>query len=366
MKHWGVAVLAGFLLWGFAATVRVATAPVKTSQQSAAPPPSQPPQPAPPAPAPKKSRFALDDEDEKKPQEAGEAGQKKSRFALEDEEETKKPEPSGNAYIGTPKCVKCHQKQAKAYYDGPHGRLYDERAPARDLGCETCHGPGRSHDQDPGAKGRIAMFPRMAPREATAACMTCHSRSQHANWQGSVHDARNVTCVSCHSMHRAKSQRGHLKEATTVETCAACHRDKAAKLQRTSHMPVREGKMDCTSCHNPHGSSNVRMLRTGNTVNESCVTCHAEKRGPFLWEHAPVTEKCTTCHDPHGSMNNRMLVTKETMLCQRCHVGNRHPATPYDGAALLARSNRLVNRGCLNCHQTIHGSNHPSGMWFQR
>ena len=108
------------------------------------------------------------------------------------------------------------------------------------------------------------------------------------------------------------------------------------------------------------------MLRVGNYINESCTSCHAEKRGPFLWEHAAGREACSTCHDPHGSNNDRMLVVRTPMLCQRCHIGTRHPSTIYDGTALAQRSNRLVTRGCVNCHQQIHGSNHPSGNAFAR
>jgi hypothetical protein len=61
-----------------------------------------------------------------------------------------------------------------------------------------------------------------------------------------------------------------------------------------------------------------------------------------------------------------MLAARSPMLCQRCHIATRHPATPYDGVALAARSNRLIARGCMNCHQMVHGSNHPSGAFFQR
>ena len=130
-------------------------------------------------------------------------------------------------------------------------------------------------------------------------------------------------------------------------------------------MPVREGKMDCTSCHNTHGSKNVRMLRAGFTVNESCATCHADKRGPFLWEHAPVRESCVTCHDPHGSSNDRMLVAKQPFLCQRCHNHTRHPATIYD-SAVQGTSNRIFGRSCVSCHSQVHGSNHPSGNFLVR
>jgi DmsE family decaheme c-type cytochrome len=133
-------------------------------------------------------------------------------------------------------------------------------------------------------------------------------------------------------------------------------------------MPVREGKMSCSSCHSPHGSiKNVKALRTGSSVVESCVSCHAEMRGPTLWDHAPVRENCTTCHDPHGSSNDRMLVVRMPMLCQRCHIATRHPATIYDKNAITVnKSNRMFGRSCVNCHSNIHGSNHPSGQFFMR
>ncbi len=114
-------------------------------------------------------------------------------------------------------------------------------------------------------------------------------------------------------------------------------------------MPVREGAMQCTSCHNVHGSSNVRLLKAGTTIDESCQTCHADKRGPYLWEHAPVAESCVTCHDPHGSNNERMLVSKPPFLCQRCHVTSRHPPTVYEGYLLnnSSNGNKISGRSCV-------------------
>ena len=112
-------------------------------------------------------------------------------------------------------------------------------------------------------------------------------------------------------------------------------------MRRASHMPVTEGKMECSTCHNPHGATNVKLLRIGNWVNEACVSCHTEKRGPFLHEHAGTRDNCTTCHDPHGSPHERMLIAKPPMLCQRCHNHSKHPATIYDKVQVDNRSNRV-------------------------
>lgn len=274
--------------------------------------------------------------------------------------------PAEQGYVGGDTCIFCHEVQGKGYQASAHARAWNQRTPAAAQGCETCHGPGQAHVDDPGAKGRLRDFKAIAPRDASQACMSCHNREEHAQWQGSMHDSRNVTCITCHSVHAPKSETGQLKQASVTATCAQCHRDKAARLQRSAHMPVREGKMECTTCHNQHGSSNVRMLRTGSDVTSFCVTCHTEKRGPFLWEHPSVRENCATCHDPHGSSNDRMLVAKVPMLCQRCHVFSRHPSTDYDNVALASRNVHMISRGCVNCHSNIHGSNHPSGARFQR
>jgi DmsE family decaheme c-type cytochrome len=275
-------------------------------------------------------------------------------------------------------CMECHEEQGTAYYNGKHSRELDPRTPAApgpdaDAECQSCHGPGLSHMEDPGDPRLINTFKALSvagtvvePHEVAELCRTCHNREEHAMWEGGPHDSRNVTCTNCHSIHQPKSETRQLVGATVTETCAQCHRDKAMKIQRVSHMPVREGKLECSTCHNPHGSTNERQLRTGNTVNEFCTSCHAEKRGPYLWEHPPVVENCTTCHDPHGASNDRMLVARAPMLCQRCHIHSRHPATIYDATQVENKSSRVIGRACLNCHSNIHGSNHPAGWVFQR
>jgi DmsE family decaheme c-type cytochrome len=277
------------------------------------------------------------------------------------------PPAAGGDYVGEAKCLECHEDSGKAYHDSAHARARNPRTPAAAQSCETCHGPGKQHVETDG-EGPIANPLKLKPREVSEMCVSCHTRSEHSDWTGGKHDSRNMSCATCHSVHEPKSETAQLKKVTQTETCVQCHKTQVSKLHRSAHMPVREGKMECSTCHNPHGSQNVKMLREGNSINESCATCHAEKRGPFLWEHAPGRENCVTCHDPHGSNNERMLVAKTPMLCQRCHVHSRHPATIYDNTQLnVSKSNRIVGRACLNCHSQIHGSNHAtSGKVFIR
>jgi DmsE family decaheme c-type cytochrome len=126
--------------------------------------------------------------------------------------------------------------------------------------------------------------------------------------------------------------------------------------------------MNCSSCHNAHGTTGPAMLRQ-DSINENCYTCHAEKRTPVLWEHAPVRENCLTCHDPHGSLHPRMQIAKQPRVCQQCHDEARHPTQPYSDATSAPEffpNSRMFDRGCVNCHSQIHGSNHPAGMRFLR
>jgi DmsE family decaheme c-type cytochrome len=328
----GALVVAGAVVWATAVTLTAAPKPVRATSTAVAPPHQTQAQAAQARPIPTDPAARPED------------------------------------YADDDTCTTCHEAEGKSIHASLHGKAVNPRTPAglsANHTCETCHGPGKAHAES-GDKSKIRVFTAMPPRDASAVCVTCHDRGTHAMWQGSMHDARNLSCVSCHSAHNFKSPKAQLRAAGVTELCATCHRTEAAKLQRSGHMPLREGKMDCASCHNPHGSTNTRMLKIGNWVNETCVSCHTEKRGPFLWEHAPVREACNTCHDPHGSNNERMLVAKLPMLCQRCHIGTRHPSTIYDGLQLQARSNRLIGRGCVNCHAQIHGSNSPAGNTFIR
>ena len=88
-------------------------------------------------------------------------------------------------------------------------------------------------------------------------------------------------------------------------------------------MPLPEGKLSCVDCHNPHGSTTDPLLKA-NSVNEVCYACHADKRGPFLFEHAPVRENCLNCHNPHGSNFESLLNAPRPMLCQQCHATSAH------------------------------------------
>ncbi len=281
------------------------------------------------------------------------------------------PAPSGSLeFVGATTCLSCHQGQ-EHFKDTVHARAFAQLKKIEfEKSCETCHGPGSLHAAAAGDRSNpgfstIKNLKKLSAVDLEKTCFQCHQDENRVHWVGSVHERRNVSCLACHSIHNAKNDKLLLVQPRVQQVCAQCHQDIVAKINRNAHMPIEEGKMDCTSCHNPHGTATAKMLN-GNSTDETCYTCHADKRGPFLYEHPPVRENCLNCHDPHGSHNEHMLVARLPFLCQRCHITTRHPATPYDLTSINADHNKIMGDSCLNCHTNIHGSNHPSGKYFTR
>jgi DmsE family decaheme c-type cytochrome len=273
-------------------------------------------------------------------------------------------------FVGASTCLSCHQNQDH-FKDTVHARAFAQfKGIAFEQSCETCHGPGSLHAAAAGDKSNpgfftIKNFKGKSAVELEKTCFQCHQDENRMHWVGSVHEKRNVSCLACHSVHDAQEDKQLLVKPTVELVCAQCHQDIVAKVKRSAHMPIEEGKMDCTSCHNPHGSATPKMLKE-ESATATCYTCHADKRGPFVWEHPPVREDCMNCHDPHGSHNDHMLVAREPFLCQRCHITTRHVATAYDQSSINAGNNKMMGDSCTNCHSNIHGSNDPSGTLFQR
>ncbi len=280
---------------------------------------------------------------------------------------------SAPTMIGSEACKDCHQKEHAQYLTTSHGRAEQDGAALNEkMGCETCHGAGSEHaaasgdTKDPGFS-TIKRPDKLKAGEANAICLGCHKGGEQFYWQHSAHARKDVACISCHSIHASKDG-GHaklLKAENTPALCLTSHKNNHMAMGKSAHMPVGTNGMGCADCHNPHGSAGPKMIRAL-TTNELCQSCHADKRGPFLWEHSPVRENCLTCHDAHSSNNDKMLVARRPFLCQRCHNPSGHPGNLYDSVRLGTNAVQITNRSCTNCHSTIHGSNSPSGKLFTR
>lgn len=253
-------------------------------------------------------------------------------------------------------CAACHDEVTKNYEATSHARAF-AFGPKGELqagNCEACHGPRGKHVDNPGNDLIVD------DSKQSEICLQCHQGGERIYWQSGMHQAAGLSCTSCHTVMEKISSKALLSAEEEQNLCYSCHADVRAQMNKAYHHPVREGKISCSDCHNVHGTVGQNLLK-GATVNETCFGCHQEKRGPFVWEHAPVRENCANCHDVHGSNQRDLLNAKGAFLCLQCHS--------YGGHINLPRYNRTSNpygQGCVNCHTTQHGSNSPSGAKFTR
>jgi DmsE family decaheme c-type cytochrome len=287
-----------------------------------------------------------------------------------------KPEHKDMVLTGDAKCTRCHDETddypVLAIAKTPHGVRADTRTPT----CTSCHGESIAHLENPGGKAERPLPDRtfgknsQTPMEVrSAACLTCHQGGNRIHWDRGAHAENQVACTSCHRIH---TQHDAVRDRVTqTEVCFTCHKTQRAMLRWPSRHPIEEAKVVCSDCHNPHGTAGPYLLVRDN-VNDTCYTCHMEKRGPFVRTHEPVEEDCTICHNPHGSTNPNLLKVRPPFLCQSCHQGSSHHSTvpnqTLTGSPVIANA-VIMARGCLNCHTNIHGTNNPgdgSGRGFRR
>lgn len=225
------------------------------------------------------------------------------------------PSIPGAEFVGSEECATCHEEITRDFRTATHARLKAQGDNAKNIGCESCHGPGSLHVSSGGA-ARTIVNPRRSP-----------------------------------------------------ETCFQCHLEVRAKFQLPHRHPVLEGKVSCADCHNPHkgmaikgGGTNLPQAVRGGGIellgqNDTCFQCHTAQRGPFVFEHEALREGCVTCHSPHGSVNQRMLTARDANLCLKCHFQEQRT----DGRLYIGDSDhttRLQQGTCWSagCHEAIHGS----------
>ena len=224
---------------------------------------------------------------------------------------TMAPDIPGATFVGDKTCAECHTNISRIFPSSPHARirLEDPRATGQ-TGCESCHGPASLHVSTGGGKGKFIVNPGKDP-----------------------------------------------------SACFECHRPTEAEFHLPQHHPLLEKKMNCTQCHDPHGtdifklSSGLAMARR----NETCAECHREQTRPFVFEHAALREGCTVCHNPHGSINAKLLTQRDVNLCLRCHAQVQGPNVAR-GQIYIGNIDHtsLIRMGACwssGCHTAVHGSN---------
>jgi DmsE family decaheme c-type cytochrome len=280
---------------------------------------------------------------------------------LADSAEAQNPNPR----IVRVRCGSCHAEQFASTAIGPHAIL-DQEEWATDYGvqlsCLGCHGDVTEHMAANG-EAPVFSFPDQPAITQNGVCLDCH-RDTHPEFDSSSHARAGLACTSCHSQHQAERGASHLLRAaeqllypdlaSPSALCADCHSDVASTFSLNERHRLNEGVLECTSCHDPHAPA--ARVSLGGFKQQACVTCHADKGGPFVFEHpASRVEGCTACHGPHGSPNRHLLAHQRVAeLCIGCHA---EIPQFHLGFSPSAPARFSLDTQCTNCHSTIHGSN---------
>jgi DmsE family decaheme c-type cytochrome len=277
---------------------------------------------------------------------------------------------SGSGYMGSDVCKTCHADVWFHFYKNPHFKnIASRKEPPERTGCEGCHGPGKAHVEARGGKTTIPRaFSLMQPKQVLDACLTCHANDlQKANIRHSGHTLNDVVCTNCHSIHHSPTPK-FLLAKKQHELCYQCHAAIRAQFEMPSRHRVNEGFMECSDCHNPHGTfaatwgiGRSHMAEQSLLNQEPCFKCHVDKQGPWVYEHPSVfVEGCATCHSPHGSTNAKLLRRPVVFtICLECHNGGGS-GTRGQGVDIQSSRHNLLDpkfRQCTTCHVRIHGSN---------
>lgn len=203
------------------------------------------------------------------------------------------------------KCKSCHNMKSniptngEAFEDVSKTTCYEchkgmintanTHAPVTNWLCLDCHnGKFAEYNMDQEGKSKY-----LAPDPISKTCTSCHetveewTKSKYTH--GPVNDGR---CERCHNPHGSNNE--FFLRKPIWEICVTCHAEKANGKHVVSAIgfgrptasgghptkdrkdPARLGRdLSCTSCHNPHGSNGVFLLRMNGTMPFGiCNRCH--------------------------------------------------------------------------------------------
>jgi DmsE family decaheme c-type cytochrome len=280
--------------------------------------------------------------------------------------------PVNGGYVGSAVCKGCHPDVWMNFPKNPHFKSVASGTETPEhTGCEGCHGPGAAHVKAGGGKTTIPhAFSLMQPGEIVNDCLECHAKDiSRANIRRSVHTDADVVCASCHSIHKPQTPK-FLLAKVQKDLCYQCHATVRAQFDMPVKHRVNEGVIQCSDCHNPHGTFATtwrtgvrpRMVDQAAGGEEACIKCHQDKRGPFVFEHAVIRiEGCEACHNPHGSTNSKLLKRPVVFtLCLECHNGAGNFGRNTTGVLAQSSAHNMLDprfQNCTNCHVRLHGSN---------
>ncbi|MFH0864921.1 MAG: hypothetical protein V1904_01910 [Bacteroidota bacterium] len=208
-------------------------------------------------------------------------------------------------YVNSLSCIYCHKDLDSVNSAGDHAGI----------NCQTCHGPGNKHAEDPSAN----ILPKPSGREF---CGNCHDiNAARPAFIKQVDISKHNTgskCITCHNPHSPGFKQDVTETSDTAgisgdvkkiddATCSKCHNPIYIKKISGVH------KINsCLSCHglgDKHVDNPAANVLTKPKGRDFCGYCHGKGTDTSgttkkidLQEHN-VDGDCIDCHDPHSPLD---------------------------------------------------------------
>jgi tetratricopeptide (TPR) repeat protein len=255
-----------------------------------------------------------------------------------------RPEHEGFRRPVTYACMFCHN----AYPEIPpgHDQSFAESVYAGQLpegiDCQRCHGPGGKHTQLakssgaalPDIRGSIINPERLSTQRQLEICMACHLEStsfplpnaiqRYERGPFSYKPGEPLSAFILNFDHAAGGGRENKFELVSA----------AYRLRRSACFLKSNGKLLCTTCHNPHddtprgenamqhytaacrqchgGAFNTLVESGQHTRSANCIDCHMPKRRTEDVVHAVVTDHYIQRSKPAGDLLAEIAERHET------------------------------------------------------
>ena len=274
-------------------------------------------------------------------------------------------------------CNGCHTVSALGNKDAGTGLVaYAATKDARyeDVQCESCHGAGLSHVQDPSAVQPKASI--LASETGSDGCGECHTDAHHpfvGEWEQSRH-----AHVDSHVGDRIVA---NWATESGPSGCGSCHEGKIAlkNIFGVNSEYTEQGTqgqtlvgITCSVCHDPHGNGNPAQLRKLANAREAssnlCFQCHnrgARPSGGTSRNYPHAAQGPTIFGEigwlPPGFTTDVIAGTHSSEanqgLCATCHLANFTVTDKATGAFTMSTTGHLFK--ALPCLDPTTGV--PSG-----
>lgn len=277
-------------------------------------------------------------------------------------------------------CEGCHTVnfRGNSVNDSTGGWVSTKDTRYHDVQCESCHGPGLDHVQNP--EGAVPLAPIAVGADLSLGCGECHNGTHHPfveEWEQSGHGnllaspSKRAECQSCHTAKGALDAWGvtaNYREKNTGEghqlaiVCAVCHDPHSNEASRRAD---EGGTGPTRALKTPNSGGQLRYsVDVPNEEQNLCMKCHHKRaqpdidttfnsRGPhspqgplvlgenvgFWFSDTPSGDRIYGSHGPGGNPR----------LCATCHMARYEITDQATGAfKLQAAGHRFAATPCVD------------------